>query len=263
VAVIGQVLVQFVFRVTFGMALAMSCTSPRQVESGYYRVHLWVLMGLNTLATLAVISGRSSAAALADWKWLCGFAVGLALGSYLGAVIWLYQRLVAGRRALWFVAAGGLVAAVAGLPVERGSGALPLLVAGLDAVSGGLLLGSLLAAMLLGHWYLNTPTMQLEPLKRLLLLLGAAAVLRSLVAATGLALQLPLGVPRGWLFPTLLGFRWLSGILGALLIARMAWQTLKIPNTQSATGILYAGVVLVFLGELISQLLSVDALYPL
>jgi hypothetical protein len=32
--------------------------------------------------------------------------------------------------------------------------------------------------------------------------------------------------------------------------------TLKVPNTQSATGILYAAVTLVFLGELTAQLLS-------
>jgi hypothetical protein len=36
----------------------------------------------------------------------------------------------------------------------------------------------------------------------------------------------------------------------------MAWQTLKIPNTQSATGILYVAVIAVFLGELTAQLLS-------
>jgi hypothetical protein len=36
-----------------------------------------------------------------------------------------------------------------------------------------------------------------------------------------------------------------------------------VPNTQSATGILYAGVILVFLGELMSQLLSMDSTFPL
>jgi len=43
----------------------------------------------------------------------------------------------------------------------------------------------------------------------------------------------------------------------------MAWQTLKIPNTQSATGILYVGVMTTFLGELTAQLLSQDAAFPL
>ena len=46
------------------------------------------------------------------------------------------------------------------------------------------------------------------------------------------------------------GLQWLAGILGTSLVAVMTWQTLKIPNTQSATGILYVGVIFVFLGEM-------------
>jgi hypothetical protein len=48
-----------------------------------------------------------------------------------------------------------------------------------------------------------------------------------------------------------------------LVLTWLTWQTLKIPNTQSATGILYAAVVLAFIGELTSQLLSAEARYPL
>jgi hypothetical protein len=42
----------------------------------------------------------------------------------------------------------------------------------------------------------------------------------------------------------------------------MAWETLRIPNTQSATGVLYAGVILAFIGELTAQLLSAGRLFP-
>ena len=59
-----------------------------------------------------------------------------------------------------------------------------------------------------------------------------------------------------------LALRWLSGLAGVLVVAWLTWQTLKIPNTQSATGILYAGVILAFIGELTSQLLSAGARYP-
>ena len=44
--------------------------------------------------------------------------------------------------------------------------------------------------------------------------------------------------------------RWLSGLIGALGLSWMTWQTLKIPNTQSATGILYVAVSSTILGEL-------------
>ncbi len=59
-----------------------------------------------------------------------------------------------------------------------------------------------------------------------------------------------------------LALRWLTGLVGTLVLAALTWQTLKIPNTQSATGILYAGVILTFIGELTSQLMSAESLYP-
>jgi hypothetical protein len=134
-----------------------------------------------------------------------------------------------------------------------------------DRVTGGLLLGMVTTAMLLGHWYLNTPTMKLEPLRRLVVLLGVAVILRTLVSGSGAGLEYAShgssgGLPQSWtMFLTL---RWLAGILGVLIMAIMTWQTLKIPNTQSATGILYAGVILAFIGELVSQLLSAQGTYP-
>jgi hypothetical protein len=42
----------------------------------------------------------------------------------------------------------------------------------------------------------------------------------------------------------------------------MTWKTLEIPNTQSATGILYVGVIGAFLGELAGLLLSAGGAYP-
>ena len=62
------------------------------------------------------------------------------------------------------------------------------------------------------------------------------------------------------LFVTL---RWSFGLFGVLGLLWMAWQTLKIPNTQSATGILYVAVIGVFIGELTGLLLSAESAYPL
>ena len=53
----------------------------------------------------------------------------------------------------------------------------------MDIVVGGLLLGVILTAMFLGHWYLNTPTMDLLPLRRLMLLMFLAVALRGSEAA--------------------------------------------------------------------------------
>jgi hypothetical protein len=264
--VFGQILVEFLFRLTLGVATAMCLTPSKWVTSGFYRVHLWVLLGVQTLAALALYStsrslpGKSELALINFWQFW--FAVAAAAGSYIGAVIWMYEQRLAGKFAIAIVA----VCAFAGcmLPVVA-IGDKPIAMQLADRISGSLLLGLVTTAMLLGHWYLNTPTMKLQPLQRLIVLLGIAVVLRAAVCGAGTWLEVAAqasatGLPPSWsLFVTL---RWLAGIAGVLAMAVMTWHTLKIPNTQSATGILYAGVILAFIGELTSQLLSAAAQYP-
>jgi hypothetical protein len=262
--VFTAILVEFLFRLTLGIAAAMLITSSRLVTSGFFRVHLWVLLGMQTLVALAVTSlpSASEKAALVQRGqfWL---AIAAAVFSYIGAVIWMYERRAAGKTAILLVAA----AALAGcwLPLFRGGGDIFWFWLA-DRLSGGLLVGSVTTAMLLGHWYLNTPTMKLEPLKRLIVLIAVAIAIRMIVCGSGAWLEATSHLaatdlsPQSWALFVLL--RWLAGLIGVLVMAVLTWQTLKIPNTQSATGILYAGVIRVFIGELTSQLLSAEARYP-
>jgi hypothetical protein len=262
----GQILVEFLFRLTFGVAAAMGLTPSRHVTSGFYRIHLWVLMGLQTLAALAVYSRAPAEAAASTpevWKWQFGLAIAAAIVSYIGAVIWMYERRLAGKIAVWLVSGLSLLGCT--LPAVLFA-TKPVAFQIADRITGGLLLGLVTTAMLLGHWYLNTPTMKLEPLKRLIVLLAAAVVLRAALCLGGLLLLVngPIaeqgGAPTS--FYLFVGLRWAAGLASVLLMAWLTWQTLKIPNTQSATGILYAGVILAFIGELTSQLLSAEAMYP-
>ncbi|MBP90602.1 MAG: hypothetical protein CMJ64_28485 [Planctomycetaceae bacterium] len=259
-----QLLIQFVFRLTFGVALAMGVTPAKHVTSGFYRVHLWVLLGLNTFGALVVYSQREAFAdTLMNWPLVLGLAIDLVVITYVGSVVWLYEKVQLGSAVIQGVAALALMAAIFATPWANTREPVAVALAILDLVSSGVLLGVTLAAMLLGHWYLNTPTMELLPLRRLVMSMTVAILVRTLVSGAGLALQL--GNDQSidaafWIFVT---FRWLSGLLGTLTVALMTWYTLKVPNTQSATGILYAGVILAFLGELTSMLLSVDTLYPL
>ena len=259
----GHILVDFLFCLTFGIATAMALTDARQVTSGFFRVHLWVLLGVQTLAALTLFapshSGRH-AWMLSGQFWL---AVASAVLCYIGAVIWIYERAALGKAAIAAVAACSLAALT--LPIAA---RLPREFAWQLAgrITGGWLLGFVVTAMLLGHWYLNTPTMKLAPLNRLILLLAAAVAARVLVCGLGLFLEngmhpdAPLLSWRRWML--FIALRWLAGILGVGLLAGLTGQTLKIPNTQSATGILYAAVILAFIGELMSQLLSAAAHYP-
>ena len=256
------ILVQFVLRLSFGLALAMIVTPSQLVTSGFFRVHLWVVMGLATLAALAALFTQSADAGAWYTNGVLLAALVTAAASYVGAVLWLYDQRTAGKILLAVVIASALAGALIDTRWQNYPTSTAQILAVADVVTGGLLLGGTMAAMLLGHWYLNTPTMQLLPLQRLVILMGVAVVLRVMVCGSGLALEAmhdDLSVST-WLF---VAMRWLSGIAGTALLIGMTWQTLKIPNTQSATGILYVGVICTFLGELTSQLLSVGSVYPL
>ncbi|MCE9544716.1 MAG: hypothetical protein K8T25_04245, partial [Planctomycetia bacterium] len=195
--------------------------------------------------------------------------------AYVGSVCWLYEKPDFGMAALVGIAGIDLLAAwFAGGAfsywygdgtahvISSASVAAWLLVC-LDPVTSGLVTGVTIAAMLLGHWYLNSPTMELNPLKRLIRLLMAVAVLRAIVCAIGLAVLWAMTGPPANLSLWFFALRWLSGVFGLLGLAWMALRTLDIPNTQSATGILYVAVIAAFTGELCGQLLSHGALYPL
>lgn len=252
-------LLLFACKLTLGLAGAMAITSAKKVTSGFFRIHLWVILGLQVLAALSAYSLVANAPSAMRLVWL---TASTAAAAYVGSVVWLYERAAAGRVSLVLVVVLSTTCGILLLsPVGNESPALQSAL-WLDFASSGLLLGMVTAAMLLGHWYLNTPTMELAPLRRLLGLLAAAIVLRALVSFVGLSM---LVAEKSLSFPdmTFLGLRWLSGLVAPALLTKMTWETLKIPNTQSATGILYAGVILVFVGELVAQLLGAQWQLPI
>jgi hypothetical protein len=95
--------------------------------------------------------------------------------------------------------------------------------------------------------------MSIDPLKRLTYYFGGAAVLRLLVSAAGLALawgSIDDSTHTMWLW-----LRWTAGIGGPLVVAFMVWRILKYRNTQAATGVLFVGVIVTFIGEMTGSLL--------
>ncbi len=252
-------LIQFLLRLTFGLAAGMTITSSQKVTSGYFRNHLYVALGLTTLAAFL----SRAVAPSAFWP-----AVFAAIFSYVGSVFWLYEKPKAGRVALVLVTlcalAGSWLASAelfsAAATVENG---YALALRQIAPISSGLLLGLTLASMLLGHWYLNSPTMELFPLRRLLVAMGLATSLRIVVAGLGLwgeVAQTGQLATSLWMFVTL---RWAFGLLGVAVLTWMTWKTLDIPNTQSATGLLYVAVIGTFVGETMALLLSTESLFPL
>ena len=237
-------LVDFLCRFAWGLAAALVLTPTGIVPGGFFRVNLLVVLGLATFA--ALLAGS----ALPPWFWPLPAAA--AVVAWLGSIAWYAERARGGL--LFCGACAGLLAAATVLVGP---------VAPLPAVArllSGLLVGLTVHAMLLGHWYLNAPGMRVDALRRMIdVALGAwAAVLVGAVAAavwTG-------GVPWRGLEPTalaLLSLRWLAGLAGLPALLVLSRKTLDIPNTQSATGILYVACLAAIVGELTAQLLGAAA----
>jgi hypothetical protein len=145
------------------------------------------------------------------------------------------------------VAAGtaGIVA-LAALAAAGGTLSAPLFTAQLILVS--LSLGAVTAAMLLGHWYLVTPRLSPDPLRRMMWLLLGALVLQALTFALALIAisSGPLGGPIGWL-------TWLRLVVGILLpigITILALLASSAASLQASTGLLYIGMALVMAGSI-------------
>jgi hypothetical protein len=151
----------------------------------------------------------------------------------------------------------GLALVLAVQRVELVDGALQLGVASLSALATGTVAGSVGLAMVLGHWYLTIPNLEVRHLQRLNRV-TAGSMLVSLIAlgATCLmfmdplrAAETPLFGPWGLFY---LGTRVAVGLALPLVFAWMASSSLAYRNTRSATGILYASTVLVLIGTAVS-----------
>jgi hypothetical protein len=95
--------------------------------------------------------------------------------------------------------------------------------------------------------------MRVDVLRRMIDLTLVAWGLQLAIAIVGLFPRVP---PADATAGALLALRWLAGLVGLPVLLVMARKTLDIPNTQSATGILYVACLAAILGELTAQLLA-------
>jgi protein NrfD len=132
------------------------------------------------------------------------------------------------------------------------------------ATSAGLL-GGACTAMILGHWYLVIPSLQVSHLQSIVRLHIASMAARVVVvgAAVWLALSTayaanPVVGPsfRRYILSIDGIFFWqrvLFGLAGPAVLSYLTWETAKIRSTQSATGILYVDFFTVVVGEVLAK----------
>ena len=167
------------------------------------------------------------------------------------------------RSLLGLCGAAGLVAGLMWTePMSMASPPVPS--AAISHVLGGLLLGSVTVAWLLGHRYLTASEMTIDPLKRasqlLFVTLGARWSFLLIMLSVG---ALASGMAdSGGPFSARLASIWMPlsmrigiGLVLPTVFAYMVWQCVRLRSTQSATGILFFLSILVAVGELTSRYL--------
>jgi hypothetical protein len=153
--------------------------------------------------------------------------------------------------------AAALAAAAFGWSADWADGPPALLqLVCLSAAAGGAL-----AALVLGHWYLVTPRISIQPLVLLTRALAAVVVLQLVLFVTwalfgGTTSQQPFealtgsAALYGWL-------RLVVSLIFPLVLATMAWRTSLTRSMESATGLLYIGMAAIAAGTIGAAVLYV------
>jgi len=207
-------------------------------------------------ANLAALAALAIAEAATVLYWA---TVGRSLASIRPAIVGL--ACVCG-----LVALTAQAIAVAG---GRGLGAVVLTIA--SFLSSAALLGGASTAMILGHWYLILPSMQVSHLQSIVKVHIASLVVRIVVVAAAVLVAIETWQPglgpsfRHYITSVGGVFFWqrvLFGLCGPVLLSYLTWETAKIRATQSATGILYVDFFTVVVGEVLAQYLLLATRVP-
>jgi protein NrfD len=150
--------------------------------------------------------------------------------------------------------------------------ALPMqLLTVLSFLSSAALLGGACTAMILGHWYLILPSMEVSHLQSIVKVHIASMIIRVVVVGASVFLAIVTWQPglgpsfRHYITSVAGIFFWqrvLFGLAGPALLSYLTWETAKIRSTQSATGILYVDFFTVVVGEVLAKYLLLATRVP-
>ena len=162
-----------------------------------------------------------------------------------------------------------LVAQALAVSAERTIAMEVLTVASFLSSAG--LLGGACTAMILGHWYLVIPSLQVTHLQKIVKVHMVSMVVRVVVVAAAIFVAIATWEPGAgpsfqyYILSVSGVFFWqrvLFGLAGPALLSYMTWETAKIRSTQSATGILYVDFFTVVVGEVLAKYLLLATNVP-
>lgn len=255
---------------------SLSIPPFRIVDRGYFKstAFVYLVIGLLTFAGKLALWYRAAPAAtgsLEGWE-LVFWGVFLLAGSGYVASLWgeaikLRARLFT---ATWL---SGLIALIVAARsyCPAASPTLEVIVYSITFATSALLLGTVLSAMLLGHWYLIDRDLPLWPFQTMLGFYIGCLVAQVAVFSIGGFLLLLAGNTTTWgayhqLWDHHLLFfaaRMAVSPIFSAVLAAMIWRTLQIPQTMAATGLFYIAILSVLVGELMGRYLLFRTGLPL
>ncbi|HIE96419.1 MAG TPA: hypothetical protein EYG03_27190 [Planctomycetes bacterium] len=276
----------FILKLSAGITLMWWLMPRRDVTDGFFRIQMRVLLGLAVLSALLLSGGadlsvgapeapviqvrnrsmetgeflepearQTSPDVAAQAKII---AIAVAVIAFAGSVFWALGRRLPGNACIHLLTL--LTAVSLGLHSWNAATDCGVVQQLLSDFSSAAVLGGVTTGMLLGHWYLTTPTMSIRPLTWFNIAIAVAVLLRLVASGWAVAdagISLSDTTQQMWL-----GIRWAGGIVVPGLMSVMVWRILKHRNTQSATGVLFATLVVVFMGEMAAGLLEQDVRIP-
>jgi hypothetical protein len=251
-----NMLAQFGVQLIAGIGL-MWCLAPREkITAGFFRIQMLLVLGLAVTTVLAAGRVPFDETQPLGIGWQRALMGPVAVIAYVGSVLWTLGRRGPGTVCIDLIAVLSWTAVLVsawGTVQPNGLGLL-------SACATAAVLGGVVTGMLLGHWYLTAPTMSIAPLSQLTWVLTIGVIVRLIVSAVGWGYGHE--AIQGSLLWTWFALRWLAGILGPLVLCGMTLRILRYRNTQAATGVLFAAVILSFIGEMSAALLAAELHRP-
>ena len=260
--------VLFLFLAHLGVGIAFTLVFvSREAGVKFFRFNagLAAILIAVALAFRPPAPGALNAAALAALALseLCVVVYWATVGRTLASIRPLLVALAVGGGAAAIILQALAASSSRGLPVQA------LTVA--SFLSSAAMLGGACTAMILGHWYLVIPSMQVSHLQSIVKVHIASMVIRVVVVAAAVLFAIATWQPglgpsfRHYIMSIDGVFFWqrvLFGLGGPALLSYLTWETAKIRSTQSATGILYVDFFTVVVGEVLAKYLLLATRVP-
>lgn len=249
-----------------------------KIERGFYKSTACVFLASALMTTVGLgmlawrATGHQPPGSTSLWIVCAIWVVFCALFALYVVTLWT-ENFALRARAFSLGLLAGLIAvsALVVLLKPASFGAIAALAYVITAVTSSMVLGLVSGAMMFGHWYLIDLGMDVDYLRSFIRLIGVALIADIVAMVLGLAVLALFGGHDATsaiadLFEnhlTLFAMRMVLGPIASLVLTWMCWQTLKIPQTMAATGLLYIALMSVVVGEMLGRFILFRTALPL